>query len=106
METLVWHFHVTLRTCTAAIRVTERLGRSGDNREMHHTELTESGDSEVEHGGGIAAGVQDVILVLQHLPAAGSHRANTVISTVSIHVSCDTVIWRRNIRLWGETQEN
>lgn len=45
---------------------------------LTHMPLTQSERSEVEHRRPVAAGVQDVVLILKHLAAAFRHRPDTI----------------------------
>lgn len=55
-------------------------------------ELTQAGDSEVQHRGTVAAGVHDMILVLKY-PVAASTRGTepVVVFIITIHLSAEVL---------------
>lgn len=54
-------------------------------------ELTQAGDSEVQHRGTVAAGVHDMILVLKYPVAASTRGTEPVVFIITIHLSAEVL---------------
>lgn len=54
-------------------------------------ELTQAGDSEVQHRGTVAAGVHDMILVLKYPVAASTRGTEPIVFIITIHLSAEVL---------------
>lgn len=54
-------------------------------------ELTQAGDSEVQHRGTVAAGVHHVILVLKDQAAACRRQTEPILFIITIHLSAEVL---------------